>query len=142
MRIRMFSGWFWKSSIALFPNVSLYSQIYRFSTHVLYMYHTCNIHIVHFLVYKLNLVNKCQNYNAIMLSFAPIQFQWCGLVNSVWRTFTSKLRGCGFKSWSDTVGGLTGVNHLVDIVLCFFQRFNKGIKSFQSTKVHHYFVCN
>ncbi len=36
----------------------------------------------------------------------------------------------------------TGVNHMFDTLECFFQHFNKAIKSIQSTKVHHYFACS
>ncbi len=36
----------------------------------------------------------------------------------------------------------TGVNHVVHTVQCFFQFFNKGIKSIQCTKVHYYLVCS
>ncbi len=37
---------------------------------------------------------------------------------------------------------ITGVNHVVDTDRCFFQLFNKGIKSIQGTKLQHYVVCN
>ncbi len=37
---------------------------------------------------------------------------------------------------------VTGVDHAVDTGQCFFQLFNKGIKSIQSTKGHNYFACS